>query len=59
MSNYTAVNVPPQTPEREVKAHEIVLPAQGEPVKTQPTPTQAAKSWTDFHKQVKPQVGLL
>lgn len=59
MTKYTAVNVPPQTPEREVKPHEIVLPAQGEPVRQQPTPTDAAKSWLDFHKQIKPQVVVL
>lgn len=59
MTKYTAVNVPPQTPEREVKPHEIVLPAQAGPSIQQPTPTDAAKSWQDFHKKIKPQVVVL
>lgn len=59
MNTPTAFNVPPQSPEREVKPHEVVLPAQAGPVIQQPTPTQAAQSWLDAHKNVQPQAGVL
>lgn len=59
MSNYTAVNVPPQDPPREVKSHEVVLPAQAGPVIQRPTPAEAAISWLETHRKVPPQEGVL
>ena len=55
--NYTPVNVPLQSPERVVYPHEVTPPRECEV--SRPSPTEAATSWSGFHKQVPPQAGVL
>lgn len=57
MSNYTAVNVPPQEPERVVYPHEIVPPRESEVSK--PSPIDAAGLWLETHRKVPQQAGVL
>lgn len=57
MSDYTAVNVPPQNPERVVYPHEIVPPSKNETFK--PPGLQANDNWLDVHKKVPPQAGVV
>lgn len=57
MSDYTAVNVPPQSPERVVYPHEITPPRESEV--RNPDPAMAARGWLDTHRKVPPQAGVL
>lgn len=57
MSNYTAVNAPPQSPERVVYPHEIVPPSKGETFR--PPGLQASHNWRELHSGVPQQAGVL